>query len=71
MSENSRVPRVDYKKANNPKCKAKSPDPSWKYRYWPEENHEKVMCILCGNPNTGGISRLKKHLIGGCGEVVK
>ena len=55
-----------YDPKTDPKRKAKSNDPGWKYGYWSEiGNRDKVMCILCNTPSSGGIKRLKEHLAGG------
>ncbi|KAL8093856.1 hypothetical protein AgCh_035657 [Apium graveolens] len=59
--------------AKDPKRKARSNDPGWKYAYYPfpETNKDVVKCILCGNSNHGGINRYKQHLIGGYPDIVK
>jgi hypothetical protein len=54
----------------DPKRRAKSNDPGWKYGYWTEiGNREKVTCILCKTVTTGGIKRLKEHLVGGYADT--
>jgi len=57
----------------NPKRKpAKSNDPGWKYGFWPTiGNRDVVQCCLCDRRITGGITRLKEHLVGGYGDVQK
>jgi hypothetical protein len=50
----------------DPKRRAKSNDPGWKYGYWTEiGNRDKVTCNLCKTVTTRGIKRLKEHLAGG------
>lgn len=57
---------------NDPKRKAKSKDPGWKYSFWPEVgNRDLLQCSLCDRKLSGGIKRLKQHLVGGYGDVVK
>ena len=57
----------------DPKRKpAKSNDPGWKYGFWPTiGNRDVVQCCLCDRRITGGITRLKEHLVGGYGDVQK
>ncbi|RLM69691.1 uncharacterized protein C2845_PM17G09330 [Panicum miliaceum] len=51
---------------------AKSNDPGWKYGFWPTiGNRDVVQCCLCDRRITGGITRLKEHLVGGYGDVQK
>ena len=71
MENESEISRREL--AKDPKRKAKSNDPGWKYAYWsnPDINKDVVKCILCGNTNHGGINRFKQHLIGGYGDIVK
>ncbi|KAL6563638.1 hypothetical protein OROGR_002597 [Orobanche gracilis] len=58
--------------AKDPKRKAKSKDPGWKYAFYPNlGNKDVVKCVLCGNENHGGINRLKQHLIGGYPDIHK
>lgn len=58
--------------AKDPKRKAKSCDPGWKFAVWPDlSNKDKVKCVLCGNENRGGINRFKQHLIGGFPDIMK
>ncbi|XP_043693373.1 uncharacterized protein LOC122643867 [Telopea speciosissima] len=58
--------------SKDPKRKAKSNDPGWKYGFWPNlEDKNCVKCILCGVDTKGVIKRLKQHLIGGYGDVAK
>ena len=50
----------------DPKHRAKSNDPGWKYGYWTEiGNRDKVTCNLCKTMTMVGIKRLKEHLAGG------
>ena len=50
--------------------KAKSDDPGWKYGYWANlSNRNEVTCILCGNPQKGGIKRRKQYLAGGYADA--
>ena len=50
--------------------KSKSNDPGWKYGYWANlQDRNEVTCILCGNPQKGGIKRLKQHLAGGYADA--
>lgn len=66
MTEELRVLGVRYETAHNLKYKAATNEPVRKYAYWPDENKDKVVCILCGNDNHSCIKRLiKEHLIGG------
>jgi hypothetical protein len=47
----------------DPKRRAKSNSPGWKYWYWTEiGNRDKVVCNLCKTVTTGGIKRLKNTL---------
>ena len=56
----------EYDPTTDKAWKAKSNDPGWKYGYWANlQDRNEVTCILCGNPQKGGIKRLKKHLAGG------
>ncbi|XP_042476322.1 uncharacterized protein LOC122058015 [Macadamia integrifolia] len=59
-----------YDPSKDPKRKAKSNDPGWKYGYWPElADKNLVRCNLCKKDIKGGIKRLKQHLVGGYGDV--
>ena len=50
----------------------KSNDPGWKYAYYVEaEKRELIQCALCPKQIKGGIKRLKQHLAGGYGDIVK
>ena len=61
-----------YDPANDPKRKAKSKDPGWKYGFWPDlTNKDIVQCIRCGKQMHAGVRRLKQHLAGGYGDVEK
>ncbi|XP_043697308.1 uncharacterized protein LOC122648118, partial [Telopea speciosissima] len=61
-----------YDPSEDPARKAKSNDPGWKYGYWPDlTNKNVVKCTLCGKEMSCGIKRLKQHLVGGYGDVIK
>jgi hypothetical protein len=61
-----------YDLAKDPKRKAKSKDPAWKYCYWPDLNKKDVVkCILCSKIIHAGVMRLKQHLVSGYGVVAK
>jgi hypothetical protein len=50
----------------------KSNDPRWKYTYYVEAGkRELIQCALCPKQIKGGIKRLKQHLAGGYGDIVK
>jgi hypothetical protein len=52
--------------AEDPKRKASSKDPGWKYGFWPEiGKKDKIQCIFCGKQPHGGVLRFKMHLAGG------
>ncbi|XP_062203443.1 uncharacterized protein LOC133905698 [Phragmites australis] len=54
------------------KRKAKSKDPGWKYRFWPNINRKDVVqCMLCDKQVHAGIGRLNRHLAGGFTNVEK
>jgi hypothetical protein len=54
----------------DPKRRAKSKDPGWKYAYWPTDDKQIVECLLCGKVMCSGIKRAKQHLAGGFGDVL-
>jgi hypothetical protein len=57
--------------AKDPKRKARSQDPGWKYG-WPDPIKKKfIQCIFCKKVVPTGISRFKMHLAGGYGDAVK
>jgi hypothetical protein len=61
----------DYDLMADPKQRARSNDPGWKYGYWTEiGNRDKVTCNLCKTVTVGGIKRLKEHLAGGYVDTV-
>jgi hypothetical protein len=61
----------DYDPMADPKRRARSNDPRWKYGYWTEiGNRDKVTCNLCQSVTTGGIKRLKEHLAGGYADAI-
>jgi hypothetical protein len=63
---------AEYDPKTDPKRKARSGDPRWKYGFWPElGNRDLVECILCGTQVKSGIKRLKEHLVGGYGDALK
>ncbi|KAL6875546.1 hypothetical protein ACP4OV_013059 [Aristida adscensionis] len=63
---------TEYDPKTDPKRKAKSKDPGWKYGFWLEiGNRDLVVCVLCGTRVTAGIKRLKEHLVGGYSDAVK
>jgi len=52
--------------AQDPKRKARSSDPGWKYGFWPDVlKKEMVQCIFCKKVVPAGIKRFKQHLAGG------
>lgn len=58
--------------AKDPKRKANSKDPGWKFGFWPVEGKkELVQCILCKKEVHAGIKRFKQHLAGGYGDAGK
>jgi len=59
-----------YDPKKDPKRRAKSKDPGWKYAYWPTEDKNVVECLLCGKILSSGIKRMKQHLLGGYGDVL-
>jgi hypothetical protein len=55
----------------DPKRRARSNDPGWKYGYWTEiGNRDKVTCNLCQTITAGRIKRLKEHLAGGYADTI-
>ena len=63
---------VHYDPKTDPKGKAKSSDPGWKYGYWPVlGNRDLAECTFCGTTVYAGIKRLKEHLVGGYSYAVK
>ncbi|XP_019193058.1 PREDICTED: uncharacterized protein LOC109187328 [Ipomoea nil] len=61
-----------YDPSTDPKRKAKSNDPGWKYGFWPDlTNKDLVECSLCHKQMHSGIKRLKQHLAAGYGDVAK
>ena len=63
---------AEYDPRTDPKRKARSGDPRWKYGFWPEiGNRDLVECILCGTQVKSGIKRLKEHLVGGYRDALK
>ncbi|KAL6896759.1 hypothetical protein ACP4OV_007331 [Aristida adscensionis] len=63
---------AEYDPKTDPRRKAKSKDPGWKYGFWPEiRNSNLVECVLCGMRVNARIKRLKEHLVGGYSDAVK
>ncbi|KAL6560551.1 hypothetical protein OROGR_004110 [Orobanche gracilis] len=62
----------NYDPSKDPKRKAKSNDPGWKYGFWLDlNNKDLVECSLCHKQMHSGIKRLKQHLAAGYGDVAK
>ncbi|XP_062229978.1 uncharacterized protein LOC133927517 [Phragmites australis] len=63
----------NYDPKTDPKRKpGRSNDPGWKYAFWPTiGNRDLLQCCLCDRTVTGGITRLKEHLVGGYGDILK
>jgi hypothetical protein len=60
------------KHAKDPKRKARSQDPGWKYGWWPDPTKKEfVQCIFCKKVVPAGIGWFKMHVAGGYGDVVK
>ncbi|KAK3142650.1 hypothetical protein QOZ80_4BG0349490 [Eleusine coracana subsp. coracana] len=58
--------------AIDPKRKAKSQDPGWKYGWWPDPTKkDTIWCIFCKKLVPSGIKRFKQHLAGGYGDAMK
>lgn len=58
--------------ANDPKRKARSQDPGWKFGWWPDPTKKEfVQCIFCMKVVPSGIKRFKQHLAGGFGDTMK
>jgi hypothetical protein len=58
--------------AKDPKRKARSQDPGWKYGWWPDPTKKKfIQRIFCKKVVPVGIGRFKMHLAGGYGDAVK
>jgi hypothetical protein len=54
-----------YDPSNDPKRKANSGDPGWKYGYWHDmDRRDRIRCKFCGRDIHGGIARFKRHLAG-------
>ncbi|XP_019179253.1 PREDICTED: uncharacterized protein LOC109174471 [Ipomoea nil] len=70
MAANSK--NESYDPSTDPKRKAKSNDPGWKYGFWPDlANKDLVECSLCHKQMHSGIKRLKQNLAAGYGDVAK
>ena len=58
--------------ANDPRRRATSDDPAWKYGFWPDlERKDLLQCTLCGKIVHGGVRRLKQHFSGGSSDADK
>jgi hypothetical protein len=56
----------------DPKRKARSQDPVWKYGWWPDPTKKDFLqCIFCMKVVPAGIKRFKQHLAGGYGDTIK
>lgn len=56
----------------DPKRKARSQDPGWKYGWWPDPmKKDFVRCIFCKKVIPSRIKRFKQHVAGGFGDTVK
>lgn len=54
-----------YDPSNDPKRRASSGDPGWKYGYWHDLNRrDRIRCKFCARDIHGGIARFKRHLAG-------
>jgi hypothetical protein len=53
--------------AKDPKRKARSQDPGWKYGWWPDPTKN----IFCKKVVPAGIGRFKMHLARGYGDAAK
>ena len=64
---------LQYDPFKDPKRRlAKPKDPGWKYAFWSDlEDKYKPQCTLCGKIVPSGVSRFKKHLVGGFPIVEK
>jgi hypothetical protein len=55
----------------DPKRKAQSSDPRWKYGFRPDPAKEMIQCTFCKKTVPAGIKRFKQHNARGFGDVVK
>ena len=54
----------------DPRRRATSDDPAWKYGFWPDlERKDLLQCTLCGKIVHAGVRRLKQHLSWGCSDA--
>jgi hypothetical protein len=54
-----------YDPSKDPKRKANSGDPGWKYGYWHDmDRRDRIRCRFWGKGVHGGIARFKRHLAG-------
>lgn len=61
-----------YDPLRDPKRKAASSDVGWKYAYYADDQRKTIRCGLCPQLiKGGGITRLKQHLVGGYGDIIK
>jgi hypothetical protein len=57
--------------ATDPKRKARSQDPRWKFGWWPDTTKKDlVQCIFCSKIVPSGIKRFKQYLAGGFGDTM-
>jgi hypothetical protein len=56
--------------AVDPKRKARSQDPGWKFGWWPDPIKDFVQCIFCMKVVPLRIKRFKQHLVGGFGYTI-
>jgi hypothetical protein len=58
--------------AIDPKRKARSQDPGWKFGWWPDPiKKDFVQCIFCMKVIPLGIKRFKQHIASGFGDTIK
>jgi len=61
-----------YDPLKDPRRTPNSDDPGWKYAYYVEPGkRELIQSSLCPRRITGGISRVKQHLVGGYKDIIK
>ncbi|XP_066375346.1 uncharacterized protein [Miscanthus floridulus] len=64
-------PELD-QQAKDPKRKARSQDPGWKYGWWLDPTKKEfIQCIFCKKVVPVGIGQFKMHLARGYGDAVK
>jgi hypothetical protein len=57
--------------ASDPKRKARSQDPGWKFGWWPDPAKDFVQCIFCIKVVPARIKRFKQHQSGGFRNAIK